>query len=90
MSEQELADALRYLEGWSVVQGKLHRKVTFKGFAEAFAFMTSVALLAEAMQHHPDWSNAYDTVVIDLTTHDLGGLSTYDIQLATRINEVLS
>ena len=68
---------------------RLKRDWRFKDFSEAFAFMTRVALLAESMQHHPNWSNVYNRVSIELTTHDLGGLSDLDVQLARSI-DVLS
>ncbi len=76
-------------EGWEVVDGRLHRELTFADFSEAFAFMTRVALAAEAANHHPDWSNSWNKVVIDLVTHDAGGLTEGDADLATRINELL-
>ena len=74
------------LPGWSVVNGKLHRTFKFADFSEAFGFMARVALAAEALGHHPEWSNVWSTVVIDLTTHDTGGLSNLDKELAGRIN----
>lgn len=76
-------------EGWEVVDGRLHRELTFADFSAAFAFMTRVALAAEAANHHPDWSNSWNQVVIDLVTHDAGGLTEGDVALATRINDLL-
>ncbi len=76
------------LSGWEIQQGKLRRKWVFSNFIEAFAFMTKVALIAESMNHHPEWSNVYSTVNIELTTHDLGGISDLDINLAKAINTV--
>ncbi len=76
-------------EGWEVVDGRLHRELTFADFSEAFAFMTRVALAAEAANHHPDWSNSWNKVVIDLVTHDAGRLTEGDVDLATRINGLL-
>jgi len=80
---QELADSL---PAWSLVDGRLQRQFTFVDFSEAFGFMTRVALVAEQLNHHPDWSNVWNRVSIALTTHDLGGLSNLDLELARRIN----
>jgi 4a-hydroxytetrahydrobiopterin dehydratase len=77
------------LPGWSLVDGKLHRELVFADFNEAFGFMSRVALIAEAMGHHPEWRNVWNRVVVDLTTHDTGGLSNFDRQLAQRINALL-
>ncbi len=76
------------LRGWSLQGGKLHREYRFSSFVEAFGFMASVALRAEAMDHHPEWFNVYGKVVIDLTTHDAGGLSARDLKLAGEIEEL--
>ena len=77
--------------GWDVVDGALHRRLTFADFAEAFAFMTRVAEIAEEHDHHPDWSNSWNVVEISLRSHDVGGVITErDARLAQRINEVLS
>ena len=76
--------------GWSIVEGKLHRELTFKNFSEAWAFMNRVALLAEKQDHHPEWSNVWNKVVIDLATHDAGGTVTErDEKLAEAINGLL-
>ena len=77
------------LPGWSLVDGKLHRELVFSDFNAAFGFMTRVALIAEAMGHHPEWRNVWNRVAIDLTTHDTGGLSNLDQQLAQRINALV-
>jgi 4a-hydroxytetrahydrobiopterin dehydratase len=77
------------LPGWSVLNGKLHRDFRFANFVEAFAFMAKVALIAEAMGHHPEWSNVWDRVTIDLVTHDTGGLSNLDVELANRIDAAI-
>jgi 4a-hydroxytetrahydrobiopterin dehydratase len=77
--------------GWNVVDGALHRRLTFADFAAAFAFMTRVAQIAEEEGHHPDWSNSWNVVEISLRSHDAGGVITErDVRLAQRINEVLS
>jgi 4a-hydroxytetrahydrobiopterin dehydratase len=75
LSEKGLATALKGLTGWKIVDGKLGREFKFKDFSEAFAFMTRVALAAESMNHHPDWSNAYNQVKIELVTHSAGGIT---------------
>ena len=77
------------LPDWSVQGERLHRDLQFNSFVEAFGFMAQVALLAESKNHHPNWSNVYNRVSIDLTTHDLGGLSSLDVELATAIDGLL-
>lgn len=86
LDEAEAARRLAELPGWDLVDGRLHRELRFDGFAAAFGFMASVALVAEKLDHHPDWSNSWNKVVVDLTTHDAGGLTTLDFDLATAIN----
>lgn len=86
LSEEELKTALSQLDGWSVKDGKLHRQYQFSSFVEAFGFMSSVALVAESMGHHPEWFNVYNRVTIDLTTHDAGGITKLDVDLAKRAN----
>mgnify|MGYP001180853850 CR=1 FL=1 len=75
--------------GWTLLDGRLHRELQFVDFAEAFAFMTRVAAEAEAADHHPDWSNSWNRVVIDLQSHDVGRVTERDIDLADRINALL-
>ena len=89
LNEPEIAAELQKLKGWTVEQGKLHRVFEFRDFSQAFGFMTRVALAAEAMGHHPDWSNVYNRVTIDLNTHDVGGISALDFTLAKRIDEIV-
>ncbi|MAT94613.1 MAG: 4a-hydroxytetrahydrobiopterin dehydratase [Halioglobus sp.] len=86
LAQEAIAGELQKVPGWDLAQGKLHRSYRFANFVEAFGFMTRVALLAEAMDHHPEWSNVYNRVDIYLTTHDAGGLSTRDFELAAKIN----
>ncbi len=88
LSEDELKDALSQLDGWSIKDGKLHRQYQFGSFVEAFGFMSSVALVAESMGHHPEWFNVYNRVTIDLTTHDSGGITRLDVDLARKANEL--
>ena len=76
-------------EGWNVVDGKLHREIEFHNFVEAFGFMSMVALLAEKANHHPDWSNSYNKVVIDLMSHDKGEITDRDHAMAEAINNAL-
>jgi 4a-hydroxytetrahydrobiopterin dehydratase len=73
---------------WSVQDGKLHKTFRFKDFNEAFGFMTRVALVAEAMDHHPEWLNVFNSVRVDLSTHDAGGLTELDFALAGRIEAI--
>ena len=77
-------------EGWSVVDGKLHRELKFANFNEAFGFMARVALLAEKADHHPDWSNSWNTVVIDLVSHDAGGITDRDRRAGQAINGLVT
>ena len=86
LSPQEREDLRSSLTQWQVGDERLKRQWQFSDFSEAFAFMTRVALLAESMQHHPNWSNVYNRVTIELTTHDLGGLSNLDAELARSID----
>lgn len=88
LNRQEIDDALARLDGWHLVDDKLHRELRFGSFVHAFGFMASVALVAESMNHHPEWRNVYDRVSIDLTTHDAGGISHKDVELAERIEEL--
>jgi 4a-hydroxytetrahydrobiopterin dehydratase len=88
LGDAERRAALAALPGWELREGRLCRGFRFAGFVEAFGFMTQVALLAERLNHHPDWSNAYNRVEIALTTHDLGGLSTLDVELARGIAQL--
>lgn len=88
LSPNEINHALSTLEGWSLSSGKLHRQFTFANFIEAFGFMTRLALIAEKMGHHPEWFNVYNRVTIDLTTHDAGGITTLDVELARQANEL--
>ena len=89
LSSQEVRKALDDLPAWRLREGKLSRTFTFSSFVEAFGFMTRVALHAERMNHHPEWSNVYKEVKIDLISHDIGGLSKRDIALAEEIDGLL-
>lgn len=76
------------LPAWSLVNGKLHRDLRFADFSAAFGFMARVALVAEQLGHHPEWSNVWNRVTIELTTHDAGGLTERDVELARRIDAI--
>jgi 4a-hydroxytetrahydrobiopterin dehydratase len=78
----DIARRLAGLPGWELADGKLHRGFVFPDFAEAWGFMTAVAAEAERLGHHPDWSNVYNRVIIDLVTHDAGGITALDFELA--------
>ena len=79
----------RDLPRWSIKNGKLHRELTFADFTEAFSFMTKVALHAEKMNHHPEWFNVYNRITIDLMTHDAGGITSNDVELAKFIESTI-
>lgn len=89
LSAEEVQQVLRDLSAWQLRAGKLSRTFTFGSFVEAFGFMTRVALHAEKMNHHPEWFNVYKEVKIDLTSHDIGGLSKRDVALAKKIDGLL-
>ena len=89
LSTAEIEQLPAQLPAWSLAGGKLHRELRFADFSEAFGFMARVALAAEEMAHHPEWSNVWNRVVIDLTTHDAGGLSDLDVALAKRIDALV-
>ncbi len=86
LTEAELATALDGLSGWSVVNGKLHREYRFADFVHAFGFMATSAIAIEAMNHHPEWFNVWNRVVVDLTTHDSGGITEKDVALARKLD----
>jgi 4a-hydroxytetrahydrobiopterin dehydratase len=89
LSDQEVQENLSTLSGWELQNGKLHKAYKFKNFVEAFGFMTRGALEAEKMNHHPEWFNVYNRVVVDLTTHDAGGISDLDIALAKKFDALV-
>jgi 4a-hydroxytetrahydrobiopterin dehydratase len=90
LTAAEVQALTQRLPHWSLRDGKLHRELRFADFSEAFAFMTRVALAAEQLNHHPEWSNVWNRVSIALTTHDTGGLSNLDLELAARIDALLA
>jgi 4a-hydroxytetrahydrobiopterin dehydratase len=90
LSDAEIQQHLQSLKSWSLLNGKLHRAFECKDFAAAFGKMTQVALAAESMNHHPEWSNVWNKVVIDLNTHSVKGISSLDFQLAAKIDEIFA
>jgi 4a-hydroxytetrahydrobiopterin dehydratase len=87
LSKAEIVKQLKSISShWLIKENALHREFVFTHFKEAFAFMTSVAELAETLNHHPDWCNSNKTVNISITTHDIGGLSEKDFKLAGKID----
>ena len=89
LTETQVSEAVSSLVGWELLDGKLHREFQFRDFVEAFGFMSRVALVAEKMNHHPEWFNVWNTVRIDLSTHDVGGLSSRDVELAKAISALV-
>ena len=88
LSDSDAVSRSASLPGWQFRDDALHRKLEFRDFVEAFGFMTSVALLAERMNHHPEWSNVYNVVTIRLTTHDVGGVSENDFAMAAEMSRL--
>lgn len=90
LTEETRKTALAKLKGWSEVSGRdaISRKFEFKNFNEAFGFMTRAALVAEKMDHHPEWFNVYKTVEVTLSTHDAGGVTELDIELAEAMDKI--
>ncbi|HEU5017995.1 MAG TPA: 4a-hydroxytetrahydrobiopterin dehydratase [Pseudolabrys sp.] len=90
LTDEQCRAALTTLSGWSETAGRnaITKTFTFKDFNEAFGFMTRVALIAEKMDHHPEWSNVYKTVEVTLSTHDAGGVTELDINLAEAMEKV--
>lgn len=88
LSPEQCAQALKSLPGWSLVEGReaITRIFKFKSFSEAFGFMARVALEAEKMDHHPEWSNVYNRVDVVLATHSAGGVTELDIKLAGKMD----
>jgi 4a-hydroxytetrahydrobiopterin dehydratase len=86
LDKHEIEHALAALDSWSVRDGRLHREFRFPDFSAAFAFMTRAAMRAEQLDHHPDWSNVYNRVTVDLHTHDVGGITRLDIELARALD----
>ena len=90
LSASQLTQAVQRLTGWELKSGKLHIELQFEDFVQAFGFMTRVAIIAEKMNHHPEWSNVFNSVVIDLRTHELGGIGPQDVEWAENISKLHS
>ncbi|MFN7920801.1 MAG: 4a-hydroxytetrahydrobiopterin dehydratase [Bryobacteraceae bacterium] len=88
LSETEIRAALAGMPEWSMVEGKLHREYLFADFVHAFGFMATCATAIEAMNHHPEWSNVWNRVTVNLTTHDAGGITDLDLRLAELLEKV--
>ncbi len=88
LADDAISAALAELEGWERQEDKLHRTFVFADFSEAWGFMSRAALVAEKMDHHPEWFNVYRTVKVDLNTHDAGGITSLDIELARAMNRL--
>lgn len=88
LSDADVSLAVSSLPGWTVVNGKLHREYKFSDFPHAFGFMATAAPMIEKMNHHPEWSNVYGRVVVDLVTHDAGGITTRDVDLAALLEGI--
>src|SRR5437867_1483969 len=88
LSAAEIDAALAKLPGWRLESGKLHREYKFADFVSAFGFMVSAALIAQGLDHHPEWFNVWSTVRVDLATHDAGGITALDVKLAQAMEEL--
>jgi len=88
LTDAEIAAAIAEVPGWKVVNAKLHREYKFSDFAHAFGFMATAAPLIEKMEHHPEWANVYNRVTVDLTTHDAGGITQKDVDLAGVLEKI--
>ncbi len=88
LSVEEISDQLKNLDGWSIKDEKLHKDFEFESFNEAFGFMTRASMEIEKMNHHPEWFNVYNKISVDLMTHDAGGITKNDIQLAKILNSL--
>jgi 4a-hydroxytetrahydrobiopterin dehydratase len=88
LSDEALRSELKQLTGWTMENGKLHRVYQFADFVHAFGFMAIAALEIEKMNHHPEWSNVWNRVAVDLTTHDAGGVTADDIKLARKLEDI--
>jgi 4a-hydroxytetrahydrobiopterin dehydratase len=89
LSETEITEDLTKLEGWAIKDNKLHKEFQFDSFNQAFGFMTRAAMEIEKMNHHPEWFNVYNRITVDLTTHDAGGITNNDINLARILNSLV-
>ena len=89
LSQEDIDQELKNLPGWSVVNEKLHKEFQFESFNQAFGFMTRAAMEIEKMNHHPEWFNVYNKITVELTTHDAGGITKNDVNLAKILNSLI-
>ena len=89
LSESDIDEELKKLSGWNVKDDKLHKEFQFDNFNQAFGFMTRAAMEIEKMNHHPEWFNVYNRITVDLTTHDAGGITNNDVNLAKILNSLV-
>ena len=87
--ESDIEKELKKLTGWSVKNDKLHKEFQFDNFNQAFGFMTRAAMEIEKMNHHPEWFNVYNRITVELTTHDAGGITNNDVNLARILNSLV-
>ena len=90
LDQATLETELQSLDGWTVEDGKLHKEYIFRDFVQAFGFMAAAALVAEARNHHPEWFNVYKKVRVDLVTHEAGGITSFDTDLAREFDRIAS
>ena len=88
LSESSIEEKLKNLPGWSIKKDKLHKEFQFNDFNQAFGFMTRAAMEIEKMNHHPEWFNVYNRITVELTTHDAGGITKNDVNLAKILNSL--
>jgi len=89
LSESSIEEKLKNLPGWSVKNDKLYKEFQFNDFNQAFGFMTRAAMEIEKMNHHPEWFNVYNRITVELTTHDSGGITDNDVNLARILNSLI-
>ena len=90
LKDDELRELIAKIPGWEINSKFIKREFNFSNFIEAFSFMTKIALICEKYNHHPNWENAYSRLVVNLSTHDLGGISNLDQAIASEINDILN
>ena len=88
LSQIDIDNELKDLPGWRIENEKLHKEFIFESFNQAFGFMTRAAMEIEKMNHHPEWFNVYNKITIELTTHDMGGITKNDVNLAKILNSL--
>lgn len=89
LTPEEITEEQKSLKGWSVENGKLHKVFEFESFNQAFGFMARASMEIEKMNHHPEWCNVYNRITIDLTTHDAGGITRNDTDLARILDSLV-